>query len=288
MDAIIPPNNTQLLTTEHHKREHRCSTPEQVQIEGMEGRLNTDVNGAEDRLTTNTNGAEARLVTNTNAAEGRLVTNTNGAEARGVAERQGLETRLNVDGRLDSIRETFERSFDKTQDGVEKFGFANLDVTDKFGWRNLDETDKHGWRNQQETRFYGHENFKAVKDGIKDLAMQQCEDTHKILSNADCHYAAIQLEAAKNHGVAQTKLIETKYQLELEAQKTAALLAAQIAECCCENKLLVTSTACETQELIRKLDENRVRDQLARTHEELVALRLRASLLPPLVPAVAV
>lgn len=257
MDAIVPPNNTQLLTTESRKGFGRrdWATSEQVQIEGMESRINTDVNGA----------------------EGRLVTNDNSVDIRGAVAREGLETRLNVDGRIDALRSAVDRSSDKTQDDVEKFGFANLA-----------QSDKEGWRNQVETRFYGHQNFNATKDALKDLLVQGCENTYKVLSKQDEHYAAIQLEAAKNHGTAQAKLIETKYQLELEAQKTAALLSAQIAECCCENKALVIEKANATDDLIRKLDENRVRDQLARTHEELVALRLRASLVPPLVPAVAV
>lgn len=270
MDAIVPPNNTSLVTSDHAyykpRVNHRCSTPEQVQLEGMEGRINTDVNGA----------------------EGRLVTNDNAAEARVLTAAQGLETRLNVDGRIDSFRSSTDRGFDKTQDEIEKFGLHNADITDKFGWRNLDESDKWGWRNLQDTRFYGHENFKASKDGFKEVALAACENTHQIIANADSHYAAIQLEAAKNHGMAQTKLIETKYQLELEAQKTAALLSAQVAECCCELKGAVTAAADETDELINKLNTDRIRDELAKTREELIALRVRASLLPPLTPAVTV
>lgn len=271
----VPQGNTQLVAT--HERDYKqrgyrnCATPEQVQIEGMEGRLNTDVNGA-----------EGRLVSNVNGAEGRLVTNDNGIEGRNLTSAQGLETRLNVDGRIDSFRNSTDRGFDKTQDDVEKFGFANLDTTDKFGWRNLDATDKEGWRNQVETRFYGHQNFNATKDALKDLLIQGCENTYKIASKQDEHYAAIQLEAAKNAGEAKAQLIETKYQLELEAQKTAALLAAQVAECCCENKALIIEKANGTDDLIRKLDEQRVRDELAKTREELIALRVRATLLPPL------
>lgn len=234
MDAIIPPNNTQLLTTEHNRHhKERCSSPEQVQIEGMEARLNTNVN----------------------ATEGRLVTNQNGIDTRNSVERQGLETRLNVDGRLDTLRSAVDRTSDKTQDDIEKFGFALIN-----------EVDKHGHRNEVETRFYGLKNFEATKDS----------------------YAAIQLEAAKNHAKAQQDLIETKYQLQLEAQKNTSILAAQIAECCCENKMLIIEKAASTDNLIRKLDENRVRDELSRVYTDLSNLRMRATLPPPLVGATSV
>lgn len=279
MDAIIPPGNTQLLTTEHrrHHDRHDWATVSQVQLEGMEDRINTDVNGSEGRLVTNANSSEARLATAANAAEARLVTNQNGFDVRSTVEREGLETRLNVDGRLDAVRSDIDRTSDKTQAEVERFGFSNLD-----------ESDKQGWRNQVETRFYGLKNFEATKDALKDVLLQANENAFKMLSKQDEHYAAIQLEAAKNHGAAQAKLIETKYQLELEAQKTASILAAQIAECCCENKMLIIEKADRTDALIRSLDEGRYKYDLSKANDELVALRLRASLTPALTPAVTV
>jgi len=73
----------------------------------------------------------------------------------------------------------------------------------------------------------------------------------------------------------------------LTAAMNTAALQAKIAECCCENKALIIETSNRTDLLIQKLDDQRNRDALQREHEELVALRLRASLLPAPVAATA-
>ncbi len=118
-------------------------------------------------------------------------------------------------------------------------------------------------------------NFRYVSDKLCSVELNQAKDT-----------AAIQLEAAKNFAVVQLEAAKNKCAIELDAARHAAELAKQIAECCCEQKELTRQMADDTQRLILKLDEQRVRDQLRKTEGELETLKLRASLLPQLVPAV--
>jgi hypothetical protein len=200
--------------------------------------------------------------TERNGGEGRLITNQNGAEARSAIYRNGAETR----------------------ESVERFGLANLESTRKEGHETREDVDKFGFHNANKIEFFGLKNFEATKDSLKDLLIQGCHNTSAIKEklcqlelNQAKDTAAIQLEAAKN-----------KCAIELDAARHAAEVAKQIAECCCETKMLITEKANHTDELIRKLDEQRVRDELRRTQQELEALRLRASLLPPLTPAVTV
>jgi len=98
--------------------------------------------------------------------------------------------------------------------------------------------------------------------------------------------ASIELDAAKN--LAQIQLSATIHAKDaaLTAAQNASMLAQKIAECCCENKALILESSNKTDNLVRSLEENRLRDARQREHEELVALRLRSSLCPPPVAAV--
>jgi len=73
---------------------------------------------------------------------------------------------------------------------------------------------------------------------------------------------------------------------ELSAVKNAAAIAKQLAECCCEQKELTRFEGEKTRQLLLSQKEQDLRDARQREHEELVALRLRSSLLPPPVAAV--
>ncbi len=258
-----------------------AATAERIGLAGID---HTNQNGVEGRVTTNSNGSEGRLTTNQNGSEGRSVTERNGSETRGV---------------------------------VERFGLANLESTKKEGHETRENVDKFGLYNSDKTGLYGLKNFEATKDALKDILLQNCHNTDKIICNENsnakeivlqaatntaaiqsklCHIelnqardtAAIQLEAAKNFAAVQLEASKNKCSIELDAARHAAELAKQIAECCCEQKSLIIEKANQTDDLIRKLDEQRVRDQLRKTEGELEALRLRASLLPPLVPSVCI
>jgi hypothetical protein len=257
---------------------------------------------------------------------------------------------------------------------VEKFGLYNAGVCQSVGDKVEEHVERSGQSNQSKTQFYGHENFKAIKDGLKDTLLQGCGNTDKILLNQvsgfkdgllkscedtasiihgqtvgfkdgllqNCHdtasiiqnensnfkdtvlqaannasaiqatvrdgvckiekeiafvkgslelqaannKACLELDAAKNLASIQLTATINAKDAALTAAQNAAAIAKQLAECCCANKELIRESRCHTDELVRKLDENRVRDELAKTREELTALRLRASLAPPPVAAV--
>lgn len=308
MDAIVPPGNTSLVTSDHHGNGSNGSWHVSDQLTATANALHNNIDiaanhadstaqrvglaadataqrlGLAGQNTTNVNGVDGRNITNQNGLEGRSVTNQNGSEGRAVTERNGAEGRA----------------------VTERFGFANLEEARREGHETREDVDRFGFHVASKVDFYGLKNFESSKDGFKDLLLQNCHSTDKIIANDNVNYrhvseklcslelnqskdtAAIQLEAAKNFAAIQLEASKNKCSIELDAAKHAAILAAQIAECCCEQKELTREKADETQRLILKLDEQRVRDQLRKTEGELEALRLRASLLPPLVPAVTI
>lgn len=139
---------------------------------------------------------------------------------------------------------------------------------------------------------------------FKDLLLQNCNNTDKVMQQSASHFkdillqncndtAAIKMQAeihAKDAALAAKDLThqadKNAAAIQIEALRNKEELARQIAECCCENKALIIEKANHTDDLIRKLDEQRVRDELAKTREELIALRVRASLPPPPVASV--
>lgn len=98
--------------------------------------------------------------------------------------------------------------------------------------------------------------------------------------------AALELDAAKNLAAVQMTATINAKDAALTASINHASLLEKIAECCCEQKALAISEGSKTRELIILQKEQDLRDARNRDHEELVALRLRASLVPAPVAAV--
>lgn len=177
---------------------------------------------------------------------------------------------------------SIERSADKTQNEVEKFGLRELDAitsAEKYLYAGMSQ-------NAKDLMLQACGNAEKVMhqsaEHLKDLLLQNCHDTASIKMQAevlgkDAALAARDLmhQADKNTAA-----------IQLEAFRHKDDLARQIAECCCEQKALTLETSHHTQDLVRKLDEQRLRDELAKTREELIALRVRSTLSPSLVASV--
>lgn len=244
-----------------------------------------------------------------NGLEARLVSNQNGAQDRAAIERNGMEARLLSRSESHENRENVNRNGHETRDRVEKNGFEDREVSRREGHETREDVDRFGFHNANKTELFGLKNFEAIKDALKDVLLQACGNTDRIVCNENanakemvlqaannaaaiqaklCHLelqqakdaAAIQLEAAKNFAHLQLQAAQNTAKIELDAARHTAELAKQIAECCCENKSLVIEKANQTDMLIRKLDEDRVRDQRDALREELIACRLRSTLLP--------
>ena len=143
----------------------------------------------------------------------------------------------------------------------------------------------------------------AAKDGeiaghknAGDLKLLVSESSNKARAETATSFAAIsgligqtalqtQLQAANNLKDIQLQACEIAAASRLENDKQFALatlaasknkeeLAAQIAECCCEVKAVVNSTAVATQNLIQATEAARVRDALAAANNENLILRL--------------
>ncbi len=196
----------------------------------------------------------------------------------GVVERHALNNSNLIQRASDKTQEVVQSEAHRTQDEVEKFGFRELDAihgAEKYLYAGMSQNAKEMLLEFERTKLEMKNDFRDVfvelKDGNKDLLLQACGNAkdaalaaRDLMHQADKNTAAIQLEAFRHKED----------------------LARQIAECCCEQKALTIEKSNETQQLVRELDKERIRDELAKTREELIALRVRATLSPPLVGTV--
>lgn len=250
MDAIVPPNNTSLVTSSDH------ATNDCAKLMAVSDRISTATENVMNNDNSNAHDAGARAErvgfagidhTNQNGVEGRITTNTNAAEARLLVREEGHESRSETR---------------RNADAIERFGLKNLEAT-KDSLKDMLISSKEDLKNV----------LISHKDDIKDLLISNKDDFKDIL--------------LKNCQMEKDTLLQFKDAQLFAAQNTAAIQAS-IAECCCENKQLILERANHTDELIRKLDEQRVRDELTKTRDELIALKIRATLAPLPVSTVAI
>jgi hypothetical protein len=84
-----------------------------------------------------------------------------------------------------------------------------------------------------------------------------------------------QVELSKYFAISEREINKQFALATLAASENAAKIQAQVAECCCEVKAVVNSTAGDTQNLIQATEANRVREALAAVQQENLFLRLR-------------
>lgn len=247
MEAIVPNGNTSLIVDD--KDRLYCRNNDEVLNRvstAAENVMNNDNSNAHDA------GARAERV----GFAGISATERNGAESRGNSHLNSMEARILAREEGHESRDQIRRS----EDAIERFGLKNLEAT-KDSLKDI---------------------LISTKDDLKNVLISQKDDLKDLLISTKNDFKDVLL---KNCQIEKDMLLQFK-DAQLIAMQNKADLQRQIAECCCENKALIIEKANDTDSLIRKLDEDRVRDQLRKAQGELEALRLRASLLPPLTPAV--
>jgi hypothetical protein len=166
------------------------------------------------------------------------------------------------------VSATVERTSDRTQAGVERFGLSELEAV----------------RDSERYLFAG------MSANAREILLKSCADTSSIKDQSALQFKDLLLQSAANAKDAVIAACDLKHQaaqntaaIQLEAFRHKEELARQIAECCCEQKALTLEASHATQALIRESDKERLRDERDKLREELIALRVRATLPPPLV-----
>lgn len=211
----------------------------------------------------------------------------------GAIERVGDEV---CDSSRDILRDIHQAD-NHVSDSVERQGLFNAGVTERNAEKTQAEIERFGLSELEAIRASERYLFAGMSANAREILLKSCADTSSIKDQSASQFKDLLLQNAENAkdaavtactNVKDLIILGDKHYaaIQIEALRNKEELARQIAECCCEQKALMLETSHITQDLIRKLDEQRVRDELVKTQQELIALRMRSTLTPPLVGSV--
>jgi hypothetical protein len=201
-------------------------------------------------------------------------------------ERLGLNINDNVYRSGLSNREAIERNSDWVKDAVERNGTALALAVERNGSSAVQATEKttNEVTNlvarttgeiktaQQaiagETRKLINHNNATTITATKDIVINDNQNTGKILLQASSNFGKTELDIGSVKSKLEVQAAQNVAQIQLEALKNKNSISAQLAECCCELKQIVQSSAQTTQQVLQEIESNRIRDALAAINTE--------------------
>lgn len=176
---------------------------------------------------------------------------------------------------------------------VERMGLFNAGVTERNADKTQAEVERFGLSELEAIRGSEKYLFAGMSANAREILLKSCADTSSIKEQSASQFKDLLLQNAQSAKEAALAACQLGHQadkntaaIQLEAFRHKEELARQIAECCCEQKALTIEKASETQQLMRDFDKERIKDERDKLREELIALRIRSTLPPPLVGSV--
>lgn len=270
-----------------------------VERTGASGLSSTERNGGDTRTAIERNGGDTRAAVERNSGETRDTVIRSAAEARGYsAEALGQMLLGNKEIQIESCKEGSQLR----QELAAAFGLHDRQAADGFASVNLEmcksEKQLHDLINQ--TRIDACKNAGQLSREIErsqnsvekevihakcdlerqaadnsslarlqlseakgSIELDACKNKDALASKMDCHYSDLKFQAAEN-----------KHSIEIEAMRNKDALARQLAECCCELKERIDCKTGRTDELINRLETDKLREQLATARTESVIEKL--------------
>jgi hypothetical protein len=201
-------------------------------------------------------------------------------------DRLGLNINDNIYRSSYANREAIERNADWTKDAVERNGTAIALAVERNGSAAVQATERttNELTNllarttgeiktaQQviagETRKQLNDNHATTVSATKDIVINDNQNTGKILLQASSNFGRTELDIGSVKSKLEVQAAQNVAQIQLEALKNKNSISAQLAECCCELKHIVQSSAQTTQQVLQEIESNRIRDALAAINTE--------------------
>jgi len=203
-------------------------------------------------------------------------------------------------GSTASIKDGLEKLLVGTSESTNRNGQQNQEATYRTSSQTLQAVERNGGECRQTTERTSAELRNIVanccsdlktgqKENLKEILLRSCETDSKLLqgfgeTRLDLCKVENKLErqAADNSATIRLELCKTADELAREALKNKAELSAQMEMCCCDLKQKIDARANETNQLIRQLETDRIRDELAAAQQENLILRLGGGVIPPI------
>lgn len=194
-----------------------------------------------------------------------------------------------------SSNDSADKQFIAGQAATERNGLAALTATERTGTASVLATDRNGSNvSLAIERTAGVQMATTERIAGESRSIMQQHNAQALLSAKDIllsvqasssdskfesakQFGSMSLENEKNKNSIERQASDNYANIQMEAQKNKDALALQLAECCCELKEAVISTASVTQLLIRDTESARVRDALTASTTENLILRLSAA-----------
>jgi len=122
----------------------------------------------------------------------------------------------------------------------------------------------------------------ATLETLRDLTSEVHQNAKSTDVAVERNGRSAELATEKTAAAVNVALVQGFKDSRYDAAVNTAAVQAAIAACCCEVKELVRAQAADTQLLIRTIESDRVRDQLATANSEITMLKLKLAL--PAIP----
>lgn len=181
--------------------------------------------------------------------------NRNGSEILASVERHGSENSILIEKSKGEIISVIEKDSGDIQNSINKLNTEFL-VSQEKG--------------NSDIKQHLSETQNIVISSNKDIQLELCKATEKLTVQASENIGKVELciNDIKRH--IEVQIAEVISQLHLEALNNIKILSSQMMECCCELKEMMTTTNHATQQLIRELENSRMKDALANANMELM------------------
>ena len=137
-----------------------------------------------------------------------------------------------------------ERTSTEGRGETKSFGFQNLNATRSEGVEGREETEKFGFHNSAVTQRGADrnedlsvKNFGAIKDGVKDVLLQGCQNTDSVNSNVSASGKDVQMQACQDTASIIAAMASNFRDSLLQAANNTAALQASIAKGVCDIEL---------------------------------------------------
>jgi hypothetical protein len=204
--------------------------------------------------------SQSFFLSNRDAIERAAITandaaNRNGSDILSAVERYGSENAVSIERTKGEIISSIDKTVGSIENTINKSS-SDILVAQEKGNGDIKQLIS--------------ETNNIVISSSKDIQLELCKTTEKLALQASENVGKVEgcIKDIKSH--IELQVAEVISQLHLEALNNIKVLSAQMLECCCELKELVTTTNHATQQLVRELENNRMKDALNAANMELM------------------
>lgn len=188
--------------------------------------------------------------------------NRNGSEILAAVERHGCENNISIERTKGEIISSVDKTVGSIESSINKLSTDILVAQEKG--------------NGDIKQLISETNNLTVSSS-KDIQLELCKATEKLTVQASENIGKVELCISDIKRHIEVQIAEVISQLHLEALNNIKVLSSQMMECCCELKEMMSTTNHATQQLIRELENTRMKDALANANMELMMKKFSSS-----------